>query len=302
MVCRSGAVAAASHGDGVVDRNGSILLKDRLDFHIVFGHVELVVLDGHAAADNLPLLEVIAAVGFCSQLDFRSGNRRIVVCRSGAVAAASHGDGVLGGCGRGGVNCGNLHQELDGAVGIFLCQIHDLAVYLQLHIVGEGYTLLRLQINVGRIFLTGHKCVANLHIIPPRHGRFNLICIAAEHRDIHRTLRMLAGHRRCYLHRRLRHIVRVCGGVFGEVHNDNRECIISANLFDDSIGNGNIFLSKIFCNGNSVFKVEVEQCGVALSEVVCVVVIQSSRRKRITLTENLGAQLHHIRSGGIGRS
>ena len=303
MVCRSGAVAAASHGDGVVDRNGSILLKDRLDFHIVFGHVELVVLDGHAAADNLPLLEVIAAVGFCSQLDFRSGNRRIVVCRSGAVAAASHGDGVLGGCGCGGVNCGDLQLELDRAVGIIiLYQLCVLAVYLQLHIVGKGHARLGLQINVGRIFLTDLKRVTIIHAEPEHQGRFELIRIAAGHGEVHGAVGMLAGHRRCYLHRRLRHIVRVCGGVFGEVHNDNRECIISANLFDDSIGNGNIFLSKIFCNGNSVFKVEVEQCGVALSEVVCVVVIQSSRRKRITLTENLGAQLHHIRSGGIGRS
>ena len=199
--------------------------------------------------------------------------------------------------------CGDLQLELDRAVGIIiLYQLCVLAVYLQLHIVGKGHARLGLQINVGRIFLTDLKRVTILHAEPEHQGRFELIRIAAGHGEVHGAVGMLAGHRRCYLHRRLRHIVRVCGGVFGEVHNDNRECIISANLFDDSIGNGNIFLSKIFCNGNSVFKVEVEQCGVALSGVVCVVVIQSSRRKRITLTENLGAQLHHIRSGGIGRS
>ena len=41
---------------------GSILLEDSLDLHSVIKHCEFVAGDGHAAADDLPLLEVIAAV------------------------------------------------------------------------------------------------------------------------------------------------------------------------------------------------------------------------------------------------
>ena len=73
-----------------------ILLKDGLDLHVVVRHGELIVLDAHAAADDLPLLEVIALVGRSAQCDLRTGNSLYGRCRSRAVAAAGHGDGMLG--------------------------------------------------------------------------------------------------------------------------------------------------------------------------------------------------------------
>ena len=73
--CRSRSVAAAGHGDGVLRGCGRrILLKDGLDLHVVVRHGELIVLDAHAAADDLPLLEVIALVGRSAQCDLRTGN------------------------------------------------------------------------------------------------------------------------------------------------------------------------------------------------------------------------------------
>ena len=45
-----------------VAAEGSVLLEACLDLHIVIKHCEFVAGDGHAAADDLPLLEVIAAV------------------------------------------------------------------------------------------------------------------------------------------------------------------------------------------------------------------------------------------------
>ena len=55
-------------------RRRRILLKDGLDLHVVVRHGELIVLDAHAAADDLPLLEVIALVGRSAQGDLRTGN------------------------------------------------------------------------------------------------------------------------------------------------------------------------------------------------------------------------------------
>ena len=96
--CGSRSVAAAGHGDGVLRGCGRhILLKDGLDLHVVVRHGELIVLDAHAAADDLPLLEVIALVGRSAQCDLRTGNSLYGRCRSRAVAAAGHGDGMLGG-------------------------------------------------------------------------------------------------------------------------------------------------------------------------------------------------------------
>ena len=95
--CGSRSVAAAGHGDGVLRGCGRhILLKDGLDLHVVVRHGELIVLDAHAAADDLPLLEVIALVGRSAQCDLRTGNSLYGRCRSRAVAAAGHGDGMLG--------------------------------------------------------------------------------------------------------------------------------------------------------------------------------------------------------------
>ena len=74
-----------------------VLLEDRLDLDILARHGELVALDGHAALDDLPLLEVIAAVGLGGQLDLSPGDCLDGVRRSLTVAATGHGDGAGGG-------------------------------------------------------------------------------------------------------------------------------------------------------------------------------------------------------------
>ena len=81
---------------GIGGHGRRVLLEDCLDLHVVVRHEELIVLDGHAAADDLPLLEVVALVWRCGQGDLcasRSGGRS---CGAGAVAVRFHGDGKLG--------------------------------------------------------------------------------------------------------------------------------------------------------------------------------------------------------------
>ena len=95
--CGSRSAALCGHSDSVLRGCGRrILLKNGLDLHVVVRHGELIVLDAHAAADDLPLLEVIALVGRSAQCDLRTGNSLCGRCRSRAVAAAGHGDGMLG--------------------------------------------------------------------------------------------------------------------------------------------------------------------------------------------------------------
>ena len=111
-LCRRGGsrtVAAAGHGDGMLGRRRRrVLLEDSLDLHIVVRHEELVVLDGHAAAHDLPLLEVVALVGRSGQGDRRTGRSFCMRGGSRSVALCGHGDGVLG---RGGGRV--LPQRLD---------------------------------------------------------------------------------------------------------------------------------------------------------------------------------------------
>ena len=110
--CGGYAVAVIGHGDGVLRGCGRrILLKDGLDLHVVVRHGELIVLDAHAAADDLPLLEVIALVGRSAQGDLRTGNSLVRRGGSRSVAAAGHGDGMLGRRGRRILleNCFDLH-------------------------------------------------------------------------------------------------------------------------------------------------------------------------------------------------
>ena len=70
-----------------------VLLKDCFDLHVGTRHGELIVFDGHAAADDLPLLEVVALVRRGGQGDFRVGNRLYMRGGNCAVAAAGHSDG-----------------------------------------------------------------------------------------------------------------------------------------------------------------------------------------------------------------
>ena len=73
--CGSRSADLCGHSDGVLRGCGRrILLKNGLDLHVVVRHGELIVLDAHAAADDLPLLEVIALVGRSAQCDLRTGN------------------------------------------------------------------------------------------------------------------------------------------------------------------------------------------------------------------------------------
>ena len=95
----SRSVAVIGHGDGVLRRRRwCILLEDCLDLYIAVRHEELIVLDAHAAADDLPLLEVVALVGRCAQGDLRTGNSLCGRCGSRSAALCGHGDGILG-CG-----------------------------------------------------------------------------------------------------------------------------------------------------------------------------------------------------------
>ena len=97
----SRSVSIRFHGDGKLGRCRNVLLEDSLDLHVGVRHGELIVLDGHAAAHDLPLLEVIAGAGCGGQGDFRAGSGLCRRCGSRAVAVIGDGYGVLGGGGVG---------------------------------------------------------------------------------------------------------------------------------------------------------------------------------------------------------
>ena len=86
------------HGVYQILRGRRVFLEDGLNRHIVLGHAERIVGDGHAAADDLPLLEVVAGVGRGGQGDHRTGRSGGRSCGAGAVAVIGDGYGVLG-CG-----------------------------------------------------------------------------------------------------------------------------------------------------------------------------------------------------------
>ena len=97
-----GAIVGVGSGDadaglgGIGRRRRCVLLEDSLDLHVVVRHEELVVLDGHAAAHDLPLLEVVALVGRSGQGDRRTGRSFCGRGGSRSVALCGHGDGMLG--------------------------------------------------------------------------------------------------------------------------------------------------------------------------------------------------------------
>ena len=80
---------------GIGRRRRCVLLEDSLDLHVAVRHEELVVLDGHAAAHDLPLLEVVALVGRSGQGDRRTGRSGGRGCGADAVSVIGDGDGVL---------------------------------------------------------------------------------------------------------------------------------------------------------------------------------------------------------------
>ena len=92
----SRSVSVRFHGDGKLGRCRNVLLEDSLDLHVGARHGELIVFDSHIAAHDLPLLEVVAGVWRGSQGDLRTGRSLCGRCGSRSVAAAGHGDGILG--------------------------------------------------------------------------------------------------------------------------------------------------------------------------------------------------------------
>ena len=119
MRCGSRSVPVRSHGDGKFGGRGRcIFLEDGFNLHVGTRHSELIVLDGHAAAHDLPLLEVVALVGRSGQGDLRAGRGFCIRCGSRSVSIRSHGDGVLG--------CGGLCA--DGEVVLRLAAVVSRAV------------------------------------------------------------------------------------------------------------------------------------------------------------------------------
>ena len=89
------------HGVYQILRGRRVFLEDGLNRHIALGHEERIVGDSHVAADDLPLLEVVAVGGRNGQDDFRAGRSLCMRCGSRAVSVIGHGYGVLGGGGVG---------------------------------------------------------------------------------------------------------------------------------------------------------------------------------------------------------
>ena len=143
MRCRSRSVVAAGHGDGKLGGcRRCIFLEDGLDLHVGTRHGELVVLDGHAAADDLPLLEVVALVGRSGQGNLRADNSLCMRDGSCAVSVRFHGDGELGGHRR----CVFLEDGLDLHVGAR----HEELIVLDGHAAADDLPLLEVVALVGR--------------------------------------------------------------------------------------------------------------------------------------------------------
>ena len=120
------AVVLDSHGIGF----RSILLENGLDGHIGGRHGELVVSDGHSAADYLPLLEVVAAVGGSTQGDLRTCRSSCGSCGAATVAVVLDSHGI-------GFRSILLENGLDGHIGgrhgeLVVSDGHSAADYLPL--------------------------------------------------------------------------------------------------------------------------------------------------------------------------
>ena len=96
-ICHCAAATVGIESDGILVRcRRCVLLEDSLDLHIAVRHEELIILDAHAAADDLPLLEAVARVWRSGQGDLRADYSFCRRCRSRSVAVIGDGDGVLG--------------------------------------------------------------------------------------------------------------------------------------------------------------------------------------------------------------
>ena len=182
MRCRSRSVVAAGHGDGKLGGcRRCIFLEDGLDLHIGARHGELIVLDGHAAADDLPLLEVVAGVWRCGQANLRTDHGFCMRCRSRSVVAAGHGDGELGGSRR----CVLLKDCFDLHVGAR----HEELIVLDGHAAADDLPLLEVVAGIGR---SGQANLRSDHSFCMRCG--SRAVAVRFHGDGE-----LGGHRRCVL-------------------------------------------------------------------------------------------------------
>ena len=127
---------------GIGRRRRCVLLEYCLDLHIAVRHDELIVLDGHASADDLPLLKMVAVVGLSGQGDLRTGRSLCRTCGSCAVAVRFHGDGELGRCRR----CVLLEDGLD----LHVALRHDELVVRDGHAAAHDLPLLEAVVRVGR--------------------------------------------------------------------------------------------------------------------------------------------------------
>ena len=180
--CGSRSAALCGHSDSVLRGCGRrILLKNGLDLHVVVRHGELIVLDAHAAADDLPLLEVIALVGRSAQCDLRTGNSLCGRCRSRAVAAAGHGDGMLGRRRR--------RVLLEDCFDLYIAVRHEELIVLDGHAAADDLPLLEVVALVGR---SGQGDLRTSHSLVRRCGsRSVALCGHGDGK--------LGGRRRCIL-------------------------------------------------------------------------------------------------------
>ena len=101
LVCHGRTVAVGTDLDAVLcrcRRRRCVLLEDCFNLDVSGRHGELIVLNLHAASDDLPLLEGIAALGSRGQGDHCSGRGRGLVCHGRTVAVGADRDAVLCRC------------------------------------------------------------------------------------------------------------------------------------------------------------------------------------------------------------
>ena len=137
------AVSVRFHGDGKFGgHRRRVLLEDSLDLHIAVRHGELIVLDGHIAAHDLPLLEVVALVGRSGQGDLRADRGFCMRGGSCAVPVRFHGDGKFGGCRR--------RILLEDGFNLHVGTRHSELVVLDGHAAADDLPLLEVIALVGR--------------------------------------------------------------------------------------------------------------------------------------------------------
>ena len=152
-ICHCAAATVGIESDGILVRyRRCVLLEDSLDLHIAVRHEELIVLDSHAAAHDLPLLEAVARVWRSGQGDCCTCNSLCRRCGSRSVAVRFHGDGVLGRYRR----CVLLEDSLD----LHIAVRHEELIILDAHAAADDRPLLEAVARVWRCS-QGDCCTCN---------------------------------------------------------------------------------------------------------------------------------------------